>query len=99
MTLEGSDAEVEVLGTTLTFSGTQDGRASLGVGPANVSCAEGETVAAGPLSLECSSVEADRVEGYLESYGAFDNGPIQAQRSGSFVMERISNEGYHGPDA
>jgi hypothetical protein len=62
VTLEGSDAEVEVLGTTLTFSGTQDGRASLGVGPANVSCAEGETVAAGPLSLECSSVEADRVE-------------------------------------
>ncbi|HEX8358524.1 MAG TPA: hypothetical protein VF613_00285 [Longimicrobium sp.] len=45
------------------------------------------------------AVEADRVEGYLESYGAFDNGPIQAQRSGSFVMERISDEGYHGPEA
>ncbi|SDE38227.1 hypothetical protein SAMN05660485_00767 [Blastococcus fimeti] len=62
VTLEGTDAQVDVLGTTLTFSGTQDGRASLGVAGANVSCAEGETVTAGPLDLECSSVTEDRVE-------------------------------------
>ena len=60
--LEGTDAEVEVLGTTLTFSGTQDGKASLGVAGASVSCAEGESVAAGPLDLECTSVAEDRVE-------------------------------------
>lgn len=60
--LEGTDAQVEVLGTSLTFSGTQDGRASLGVAGANVSCAEGESVAAGPLDLECTSVTEDRVE-------------------------------------
>lgn len=62
VTLEGTDAQVEVLGQTLTFSGTQDGRASLGVAGANVSCAEGESVAAGPLELECTSVTEDAVE-------------------------------------
>ena len=62
VTLEGTDAQVEVLGTTLTFSGTQDGRASLGVAGANVSCAEGESVTAGPLDLECTSVTEDAVE-------------------------------------
>ena len=60
--LEGTDAQVDVLGTSVTFSGTQDGRASLGVAGANVSCAEGESVAAGPLELECTSVTEDRVE-------------------------------------
>lgn len=62
VTLEGTDAKVDVLGTSLTFSGVQDGRASLSVGSANVSCAEGETVSAGQLNLECSSVSEDRVE-------------------------------------
>jgi hypothetical protein len=60
--LEGTDAQVDVLGTSLTFSGTQDGRASLGVAGTSVSCAEGESVTAGPLDLECTSVTADRVE-------------------------------------
>ncbi|MGY1752890.1 hypothetical protein [Blastococcus sp. SYSU D01042] len=62
VTLEGTDAQVEILGTTLSFSGTQDGRAALSVGGASVSCAEGESVSAGQLDLECSSVTADRVE-------------------------------------
>jgi hypothetical protein len=62
VTLEGTDAQVDVLGQKLTFSGTQDGRASLGVAGANVSCAEGESVAAGPLQLECTSVTEDAVE-------------------------------------
>lgn len=62
VTLEGTDAQVEVLGQTLTFSGTQDGKASLGVAGANVSCAEGESVVAGPLELECTTVTEDSVE-------------------------------------
>ena len=62
VTLEGTDAQVEVLGQTLTFAGTQDGKASLGVAGTNVSCAEGESVAAGPLDLECTSVTEDSVE-------------------------------------
>ena len=62
VTLNGDGAEVDILGTTLTFGGVQDGRASLGVGDASVSCAEGETVTAGPLELQCSSVTDDSVE-------------------------------------
>ena len=62
VTLEGEGTEAEVLGTTLSFAGVQDGRASLSVGGASVSCAEGESVSAGPLDLECSSVTDDSVE-------------------------------------
>src|ERR687894_1230320 len=61
-TLSGDGAEVDVLGTKVTFGGVQDGRASLGVAGASVSCAEGESVAAGPLQLECTSVTADAVQ-------------------------------------
>jgi hypothetical protein len=62
VTLTGEGAEADILGTTLTFGGVQDGRASLSVGGASVSCGEGETVTAGPLELECSSVTGDSVE-------------------------------------
>ena len=62
VTLTGDGAEADILGTTLTFGGVQDGRASLGVGDVSVSCAEGESVAAGPLQLECTSVTDDSVE-------------------------------------
>jgi hypothetical protein len=62
VTLTGDGAEVEILGTTLSFGGIQDGRASLSVGGASVSCAEGESVTAGPLDLQCTSVTDDSVE-------------------------------------
>src|SRR3712207_2571439 len=62
VTLSGDGAEQDVLGTTVTFGGVQDGRASLSVGGASVSCGEGETVTAGPLQIECSSVTGDSVE-------------------------------------
>ncbi|WP_142023904.1 hypothetical protein [Blastococcus colisei] len=62
VTLAGDGAEADILGTTLTFGGVQDGRASLSVGGASVSCGEGESVVAGPLELECSSVTGDSVE-------------------------------------
>ena len=62
VTLSGDGAEAEVLGTTLSFAGVQDGRATLSVGGASVSCAEGESVSAGPLELQCSSVTDDAVE-------------------------------------
>jgi hypothetical protein len=60
--LSGDGAEAEILGTTLTFGGVQDGRAELSVGGAGVSCAEGESVSAGPLSLQCTTVTDDSVE-------------------------------------
>jgi hypothetical protein len=62
VTLSGDGAQAEVLGTTVTLGSVQDGRASLEVGGASVSCAEGESVAAGPLSVECTSVTEDAVE-------------------------------------
>src|SRR3712207_3483123 len=62
VTLTGEGAEAEILGTTLSFGGVQDGRATLSVGGASVSCGEGESVAAGPLELQCSSVTDDGVE-------------------------------------
>ena len=62
VTLTGEGAEAEILGQTLTFGGVQDGRASLSVGGASVSCGEGESVNAGPLELSCSGVTDDSVE-------------------------------------
>ena len=62
VTLTGDGAEAKILGQTLTFGGVQDGRASLSVGGASVSCGEGESVAAGPLQLACSGVTDDSVE-------------------------------------
>lgn len=62
VTLNGVGAEVEVLGNTVTLGSVQDGRATLEVAGASVSCAEGESVAAGPLSVECTSVTAEAVE-------------------------------------
>jgi hypothetical protein len=62
VTLSGEGAEADVLGTTLTFGGVQDGKASLSVGGASVSCGEGETVTAGPLQLKCSGVTTDSVD-------------------------------------
>ncbi|HLM07116.1 MAG TPA: hypothetical protein VK402_18195 [Blastococcus sp.] len=62
VTLEGDGAEADILGTTLSFGGVQDGRASLSVGGASVSCGEGEAVTAGPLRLECSNISGNSVE-------------------------------------
>jgi hypothetical protein len=62
VTLSGDGAEAEILGTTLSFDGVKDGRASLSVGSNSVSCTEGESVSAGSLKLECSSVTDDSVK-------------------------------------
>jgi hypothetical protein len=61
-TLSGDGAKAEIFGTTVTFGGIQDGRASLSAGGASVSCAEGDSVGAGPLQIECTSVTDDAVE-------------------------------------
>jgi len=61
-TLSGSGAKASFFGTDLAFAGTKDGRAGLSVGDTDVSCAQGESVSAGPLSLTCTSVTDDSVE-------------------------------------
>ena len=62
VTLDGAGAEVEVFGNTVTLGSVQDGQASIEVNGASVSCAEGESVAAGPLAVECTSITDDAVE-------------------------------------
>jgi hypothetical protein len=62
VTLSGDGAKASILGNDLAFAGVQDGRASLSVGDAEVSCAQGESVSAGPLSITCTTVTDDSVE-------------------------------------
>ena len=62
VTLTGDGAEVDVFGQTLTLGSVQDGQATLEAGGATVTCTEGQSVAAGPLSLECTSIDDDSVE-------------------------------------
>jgi hypothetical protein len=52
---------VDVLGNRVSLGGVQDGRASLGVGDRSVSCAQGQSVSAGPLTLTCTTVTAEQV--------------------------------------
>ena len=61
VTLDGEGAQVDVLGTRLSFGGTDDGRASITVGGSSVTCAEGESVSAGRLRLECTDVSSGSV--------------------------------------
>jgi hypothetical protein len=62
VTLKGDGTSADILGQKLELAGTKDGRATLGVGGATVSCAQGESVDAGPLSVTCTSVTDDAVE-------------------------------------
>ncbi|WP_199522102.1 hypothetical protein [Geodermatophilus marinus] len=61
VTLTGEGAQVDVLGNRIAFNGVQDGQASLTVGGTEATCTQGQSVAAGPLNLECSTVTADEV--------------------------------------
>jgi hypothetical protein len=61
-TLSGDGAKASILGNDLGFAGVQDGRATISVGDAEVSCAEGENVSAGPLSITCTKVSEDSLE-------------------------------------
>jgi hypothetical protein len=62
VTLSGDGAKASILGNDLAFAGTQNGRATLSVGDAKVSCAEGEDISAGPLSITCTKVTAEGIE-------------------------------------
>jgi len=61
VTLKGDGASADLLGTTLAFGGVENGRATLRAGDTEVSCAQGQSVSAGPLSLKCSEVTDDSV--------------------------------------
>ncbi len=59
--LSGGGAEAEILGTQVSLSAVESGRATVRVGEEEVSCNEGESVSAGPLTLECTTVAEDSV--------------------------------------
>jgi hypothetical protein len=61
VTLTGDGAEADILGTSVILGGVEDGRATFRIGDEEVTCGEGDEVSAGPLTLECSSVEEGRV--------------------------------------
>jgi hypothetical protein len=61
-TLTVDDASAEILGNSLAFGGVENGRATLSVGDASVSCSQGEEVSAGPLRLTCTTVTEESVE-------------------------------------
>ena len=59
LTLTGDGAQADVLGTQVSLGTVQDGRATGRVGDREVSCSQGESVSAGPLTLECTTFTAD----------------------------------------
>ena len=61
-TLSGNGAKADILGTTVSLSSVKDGTATLGVGGASVSCTQGQSTSAGPLTLECTKVTDNSVE-------------------------------------
>jgi hypothetical protein len=61
VTVSPDAGEVEVLGTTLSYNGVEDGEATIMVGDETVTCAEGDSVEAGPLTLECTTVSDESV--------------------------------------
>ncbi len=61
VTFTGEGAEADVLGTAVVLDAVEDGRATLRAGDRELSCTEGESVSAGPLTLTCETVDEDAV--------------------------------------
>ncbi len=61
LTFGGDGTEVDVLGTTVRLGQVADGQATIGVAGNELTCTEGETVSAGPLTVECTTIGEDRV--------------------------------------
>lgn len=61
VTLSGDGAEAEILGTRVVLGGVDNGQATFRIGDEEVTCGEGDSTSAGPITLECSSVTDDQV--------------------------------------
>jgi len=61
VTLTGDGAQADILGTPITLGTVADGRASIQVGTQVLACSQGESVSAGPLTVECTTVTEDSV--------------------------------------
>ena len=61
VTLSGDGAEADILGTTIVLGGVENGQATFRVGNQDLTCGQGDTTEAGPLTLECTTVQEDTV--------------------------------------
>jgi hypothetical protein len=61
VTLSGDGAQADILGTPIVLGAVEGGRASIRVGDQEIGCSQGESVSAGPLSIECTTVTQDSV--------------------------------------
>lgn len=61
VTLSGDGAQADILGTPIVLGAVESGRASIRVGDQEIGCSQGESVSAGPLNLECTTVTEDTV--------------------------------------
>ncbi len=61
VTLSGDGAQADILGTPIVLGAVESGRASIRVGDQEIGCSQGESVSAGPLSIECTTVTQDSV--------------------------------------
>jgi hypothetical protein len=61
VTLSGAGAQADILGTPIALSAVENGRASIRVGDRELACSQGESVSAGPLTVECTTVAQDAV--------------------------------------
>ena len=59
--LSGDGAQADILGTPIVLGAVESGRASIRVGDQEIGCSQGESVSAGPLTLECTTVTEDAV--------------------------------------
>lgn len=62
VTLTGDGAQAKVLGSTVGYAGTSNGRASVSVAGHTASCSQGQSVRLGPLTLACTKVTDNSVE-------------------------------------
>jgi hypothetical protein len=61
LTLSGNARQADVLGTTISLGGVQNGQATLGIGNHTVTCGQGDQVSAGSLKLTCTTISQDSV--------------------------------------
>ena len=59
VTLAGNGAQADVLGTPIVLGAVENGRATVRVGDQELTCGQGESVSAGPLTLACTTVTED----------------------------------------
>ncbi|MGY1737287.1 hypothetical protein [Geodermatophilus sp. SYSU D00684] len=61
VSLSGDGASAQILGVPVVLGGVENGQATFRVGEQELTCGQGESVSAGPLTLACETVTEDAV--------------------------------------